>query len=954
MLSNVSSGFREEIKVGSHRSSKVNGENTIGSLHRDEAPRRLEVLQQEVRIMKKLLKHLGMVLLLVWIGSVCITLTAVCHLMPHQAAHNNMRLPPRWEPGLENALPFRTWLQDLLLWTITSDLEPHRQAAAIISQLGGAARDLARTLTPQEIFNGGVINGQHLDPVSFLIHGLSARFSPLDDEIRIRAAQDLLQFQRRGNESVDVLITRFETIRSRAPSEGGGANVSTEPASLILLRAIGVSSEQFQRLTQPFGLRLPNSEEELAQLMHQLRRMGHIIEHRPANIADSLHRNAGASSGGQAFVVHSADGSLDPSQTTWSYVGPSLPPQSSDTWEMPGQYSQSSTDWAYHVDPNVASDADSATESDDFQQHDDERDLEGLTAGEADEHLFWQYTEAKRRWRKYTRKPVRALRRVLRRKGKGKGQVKGSFFDITNALHESSYFRAKGKDTPHSSVHVRTQTLQDAMIVLDQMPPAQTHADIVELCGGEGLTTFMCHKRHLRTGANFELITGVDLTDPQAQRMVRQYLDMTKPRVAVMGPICGPFGPLGNRNRVLHHDAWLEALQDSSSFSPILRRSCSMCQLDAGRRFIAEQPFPSNLYLIEPWPEIRKHPRCLRVVFDQCHVGQSIDGMPVKKPTKLVATDEILLRRFSGKICRSEHQHIQLLGGKAAATQKWTPRMCDMIATSIRDLAIKEDKHQHQSSFPAVSTDTSDGPAGGHDPPSWRKCKGCLWRLNKFSSQHSLVSGECKYADVVPMEFECPSRQADKPRSHEGHTFEPGCRHALTSSRTGVPKGARETKAPRAARVPAHEEPTGSLRAESSGANAKAPQEDEGPDNIFDEVEPGGASSGSPPSGVLPDIPEPSADDPRRRDSVAREPPVRHAEADTQTPVLDDEWTKFDLQRALRDLHFGSPAQRRRLIRKLHLRWWHAGATTMLKLLRAAGSPKEVLELINPKHSRFV
>ena len=505
-----------------------------------------------------------------------------------------------------------------------------------------------------------------------------------------------------------------------------------------------------------------------------------------------------------------------------------------------------------------------------------------------------------------------------------------------------SYFAGR----PQSIVqNVRTNTLQDAMIVLDQMPPSGTHADIVELCGGEGLTTFMCHKRHLRTGANFELVTGVDLTDPQAQRMVRQYLNMTKPRVVVMGPICGPFGPLGNRNRVLHHEAWLEACKIAVPLAQFCGE-VAMCQLEAGRHFIAEQPFPSNLYLIEPWPAIRRHPKCLRVVFDQCQVGQSVEGMPVKKPTELVATDETLLRRFCGKICRNEHQHIQLLGGKASATQKWTPMMCDMIATSIRDLAIKEDKQQHQSLYPAVGTDTSGGPAGGHDPQTWRKCKGCLWRLNKFSSQHSRVSGECKYPDVVPMEFECPSCQADKPRSHEGHTFEPGCRHALTSSRTGVPKGVRETRAPRAARVPAHEESTGSLRADSSGTGQEAPQEDESPDNIFDEDAPGEASSSSRPSRVRSDVPEQAEGDPRRRDSAAREPPVRHAEADTQTPVLEDEWTKFDLQHALRDLHFGSPAQRRRLIRKLHLRWWHAGTTTMLKLLRAAGSPKEVLELI--------
>ena len=101
-------------------------------------------------------------------------------------------------------------------------------------------------MTPEEISQQKLVNGQQLDPVSFdLIPGLSTRFSPLDDEIRLRAAQDLLQFQRRGNEAVDVLITRFETIRAKARTKGWGANISTESASVVLLRAIAVSAEQF-------------------------------------------------------------------------------------------------------------------------------------------------------------------------------------------------------------------------------------------------------------------------------------------------------------------------------------------------------------------------------------------------------------------------------------------------------------------------------------------------------------------------------------------------------------------------------------------------------------------------------------------------------------------------------------------------------------------------------------
>lgn len=68
-------------------------------------------------------------------------------------AGNNARLPPRWEPG--GSTSFRSWTQDLMIWAISSDLEIHQQVALVVSQLGGAAREIARTLTPAEIYTGG-------------------------------------------------------------------------------------------------------------------------------------------------------------------------------------------------------------------------------------------------------------------------------------------------------------------------------------------------------------------------------------------------------------------------------------------------------------------------------------------------------------------------------------------------------------------------------------------------------------------------------------------------------------------------------------------------------------------------------------------------------------------------------------------------------------------------------
>ena len=358
---------------------------------------------------------------------------------PQGAGTASLRLPPRWEPGLENSLPFRVWLQDLMLWTIGTDLQPHQQCAAIIQQLGGAARELARSLTPAEVYQGGVVNGVQLDPVSYLLHGLSSRFGPLDEESRLRATQDLLSFARRQGETVDTLISRFELVRSRARTEGGGV-VSVESAALILLRACGVSSEQFQTLTQPFGLRLPGNDAEFAQLQHHMRRMGHIVERFPNNIAAGLRQSAPTN---HAFLAEADTGSSRSGDVAWISDGQvsTSAPLTGGQW---GTMMEGS-DWAFHADPAAESDTDTATSSDNDEAMQTD-DIQGMSAPQVDEYLFGRYQEAKRRWRRFSGKPVRALRRVLKRKGKGKGKgYRGSYLNIDGLLQQSSYFKGKGK-----------------------------------------------------------------------------------------------------------------------------------------------------------------------------------------------------------------------------------------------------------------------------------------------------------------------------------------------------------------------------------------------------------------------------------------------------------------------------------------------------------------------------
>ena len=92
-----------------------------------------------------------------------------------------------------------------------TDLAPYQQVAAVILRLSGAAKDLARTLTPNEILNGGISpTGVQLDPLSYLVVGLHARFARLGEETRLQATRDLLSFGRRSGEGINQALARYE------------------------------------------------------------------------------------------------------------------------------------------------------------------------------------------------------------------------------------------------------------------------------------------------------------------------------------------------------------------------------------------------------------------------------------------------------------------------------------------------------------------------------------------------------------------------------------------------------------------------------------------------------------------------------------------------------------------------------------------------------------------------
>ena len=153
---------------------------------------------------------------------------------------------------------FRNWTQDLQVWSIAHvDMPPAQQAANIIMQIGGSARELIRRMSYEQQTQGGLIGGVQQDPVTFLIAQLAANYAPLGEESRLLAMSELMQFRRNQGENTDALLTRFQGVRHRAETGGAGMAMSIEGYSWLLLKACGVTQHQLILLLQPTANRFP-------------------------------------------------------------------------------------------------------------------------------------------------------------------------------------------------------------------------------------------------------------------------------------------------------------------------------------------------------------------------------------------------------------------------------------------------------------------------------------------------------------------------------------------------------------------------------------------------------------------------------------------------------------------------------------------------------------------------
>ena len=151
--------------------------------------------------------------------------------------------------------------------------------------------------------------------------------------------------------------------------------------------------------------------------------------------------------------------------------------------------------------------------------------------------------------------------------------------------------------------------------------------------------------------------------------------------------MCRAFGPLSNLNYVHNYKGWLDSYLKSRPHA-IFCGEVAQLQLMVNRDFLNEQPHPSWMYELQPWPSVLQDERVDSRIVDQCMVGAMGSMYPVRKQTGVVGSDQRLLKPFEGFVCDGSHPRENLTEEPLRRFQVWPWRFAQVAADGIEELIV--------------------------------------------------------------------------------------------------------------------------------------------------------------------------------------------------------------------------------------------------------------------------
>ena len=197
-----------------------------------------------------------------------------------------------------------------------------------------------------------------------------------------------------------------------------------------------------------------------------------------------------------------------------------------------------------------------------------------------------------------------------------------------------------------------------------------------------------------------------DFGTEEKRKKAMKMVDVDKPLMLVLSPMCGPFSRLNilfNYPRA-EPEKVREAIKEGLMHLKFVMELCAK-QHREGRFFLFEHPVAATSWMAQCVQAVESMEGVHRVNFDFCTLGMmTVDEngqpSPAKKRTGILTNSTAIAMLLEGAQCRNRHVHTQLLGGRAGPCQEYPDEFCRLICTGVkREIDSVEWRNRTQKKF---------------------------------------------------------------------------------------------------------------------------------------------------------------------------------------------------------------------------------------------------------------
>ena len=192
-----------------------------------------------------------------------------------------------------------------------------------------------------------------------------------------------------------------------------------------------------------------------------------------------------------------------------------------------------------------------------------------------------------------------------------------------------------------------------------------------------------------------------DFDDPRQRRRAIDKINAEKPFVVIGSPMCTAFSLLQalNWGRMRPEDK--ERIMARAVMHLEFCLKIYEIQRAAGRYFLHEHPATATSWRQKAMIQFLQKHDVHTTVGHMCQYGMTSKDKygrigPVYKPTKWMSNSPAILSRLSRRCTKGQHQHVQLIGGRAAAAAIYPPNLCLQILRGVRDQARIDDSTSNE------------------------------------------------------------------------------------------------------------------------------------------------------------------------------------------------------------------------------------------------------------------